>query len=187
MSTAFHFFSKLLLDAVFARISCSHPLQSDKIWFGNAGLFEKSDPRESGNARQFRLRSITSDEHFRADVLRRGYVDKIPGSGGGIFGMTRAQFIAPFQKIGQTMNYGLQPLRSFTGAISVPGDCRVFAGKTAEIVPQFNTQQRIPKKFRRAFAAPQRHRRRKFIRRIEPREQRGSVGVNSHRRRRRRS
>jgi hypothetical protein len=76
--------------------------------------------------------------------LGGGNVNKIPGAGGGVGSVTRAQFIAPFQKIGQALDAQLQPLRGFAGAVGLPGNGGVFAGEPAKIVPQFNSQQRIP-------------------------------------------
>jgi hypothetical protein len=74
-------------------------------------LFEKLNPCQPGNAGQFRLGGIARDEHLGADVLGGGDVDKIPGAGGGVGGVTRAQFIAPFQKIGQTLDTQLHLIR----------------------------------------------------------------------------
>jgi hypothetical protein len=94
-------------------------------------LFEKLNPCQARNASQFRLGGVASDEHFGADVLGGGNVDKIPGPGGGTGSMARAQFISPFQKIGQMLDARLQPLRGFAGTVCFPKHKDLLADWTA--------------------------------------------------------
>ncbi len=66
-------------------------------------LFEKVN-RHARDVRNFRLRHVASDKNFRAQMLRRRDMDEIPCASREIQRTTRAQFIAPFQIIIQTMN-----------------------------------------------------------------------------------
>ena len=142
---------------------------------------------QSGDAGQLCLRGVAGNEGLGADMLGGGNVDKIPSAGRRALGVAGAQFIAPLQKIGQSVDFQPQLAGGFTGPVGVPRRRGISAGEPAKIVAQFHSQQGIPTKLRRAFPAPIRHRRGEFIRRVKPCHQRGSVSINFHRRRRCRS
>jgi hypothetical protein len=150
-------------------------------------LLKKMNLGQPGDASQFRLGGIASNEHLGADMLGGGNMNKIPSASMGALGVAGTQFIAPLQKIGQAMDFQPQLSRGFTGLVGVPRWGGIFAGESAKIVAQFNSQQRIPTKLWRAFPAPIRYCLGEFICRVKPCDQRGSIGVNLHRRRRCRS
>jgi hypothetical protein len=68
-----------------------------------------------------------------------GHRHKIPRAGMGALSVTGAQFIAPLQQIGQTVDIQPQLSGGFAGAVSMPSHRRIFAGEPAQIVTQFNS------------------------------------------------
>ncbi len=91
---------------------------------------------EPGNACQFGLSGIASDEHLYPGPLGRGNMDKIPGSSPRLLCVACAQFVTPFQKIRQAVDSQLEPEGSLTGAVSLPCNRSVFPGNPPEIVSQ---------------------------------------------------
>ena len=114
-------------------------------------------------------------------------MDEIPGSRLAALGMAGAQFIASLQKPVKLMEFQSEPSGRFAGPIGVPGGRGIFSRKTAKVMTQFNSQQRIPTKLGRAFSAPLCHGRSEFIRWMKPRDQCRGISIDFHRRRRCRS
>src|SRR5437016_4121202 len=92
-------------------------------------------------SRQLGLSGITCDEYLGAGVLRGSDMHKVPSASPRILGVAGAELITPFQKIGQTMDIYPQSAGDLARPVGLPSDCGIGAGKTAQVVPQFDSQQ----------------------------------------------
>src|SRR5436190_3591424 len=112
---------------------------------------------------------------------------EVPGAGRDFLRLLGAQVVAGAEQVGNSLPAKDEPVHFLRRPVSVPCSTGIATLNFAQVMTNLHTQNRIPNEFRYMCLGPLRHSQRELVSRMEPCDQKRTICVADHRRRRWRS